>query len=133
MPQTDPAERVVDRREPRNDAAAALQLRLQFGERDVGGRFDQSSEVGLIRREHGATMSAIARRCWTASLPHAVHHLIAVDGLTAKRRAASRIELPRSTARTIRLRRSKEIGAGITTSRLSQPLLSNHRLLNSTQ
>ena len=66
MPQTDPAERVVDRREPRDDAAAALQLRLQFGERDVGGRVDQPSEVGLIRREHGATMAAIARRCKSA-------------------------------------------------------------------
>jgi hypothetical protein len=44
--------------------------------------------------------------------------LIAIDGLTAKRRAASRIELPRSTARTIRRRRSKEIGAGMMNSRL---------------
>ena len=41
--------------------------------------------------------------------------LIAADGLTANRRAASRIELPRSTARTIRCRRSMEIGAGMTT------------------
>ena len=32
--------------------------------------------------------------------------LIAVDGLTAKRRAVARIELPRSTARTMRRRRS---------------------------
>jgi len=46
MPQSDPAERVVDRREPRDDAAAALQLRLQFGKRDVGGRFDQSASYG---------------------------------------------------------------------------------------
>jgi hypothetical protein len=36
--------------------------------------------------------------------------LIAAEGLTAKRRAAARIELPRSTARTIRSRRSMEIG-----------------------
>jgi hypothetical protein len=42
--------------------------------------------------------------------------LIAVDGLTAKRRAAPRIELPRSTARTMRRRSSMEIGAGMTTS-----------------
>jgi hypothetical protein len=53
--------------------------------------------------------------------------LIAADGLTAKRRAASRIELPCSTARTIRSRRPMEIGAGMATSRLSQPILSNHR------
>jgi len=52
--------------------------------------------------------------------------LIAADGLTAKRRAAARIELPPSIACTIRRRRSKEIGAGMTTSRLSQPILSNH-------
>jgi hypothetical protein len=44
--------------------------------------------------------------------------LIAADGLTAKRWAAARIELPRSTARTIRRRRSMEIGAGMVTSRL---------------
>ena len=75
MPQADPAERVVDRREPRHDAAAALQLRLQFGERDVGGRVDQPSQVGLIRREHGAPMTAIARRCRTARLTHALHQL----------------------------------------------------------
>jgi hypothetical protein len=43
--------------------------------------------------------------------------LIAADGLTAKRRAAARIEPPRSTARTIPNRRSIEIGAGLTTSR----------------
>jgi hypothetical protein len=40
--------------------------------------------------------------------------LIAVDELTARRRAASQIGLPRSTARTIRSRRSKETGAGMT-------------------
>jgi hypothetical protein len=44
--------------------------------------------------------------------------LIAADGLTAKRRAAARIELPCSTARTMRRRRSNEIGAGMMTSRL---------------
>jgi hypothetical protein len=54
--------------------------------------------------------------------------LIAADGLTANRRAAARIELPASTARTIRRRRSMDIGAG--TIRL--PLIlnrygSNHR------
>jgi hypothetical protein len=39
--------------------------------------------------------------------------LIAADGLTANRRAASRIELPPSTAATIRRRRSNDIGAGM--------------------
>jgi hypothetical protein len=39
--------------------------------------------------------------------------LIAADGLTANRRAAARIGLPPSTARTIRSRRSMDIGAGM--------------------
>jgi hypothetical protein len=43
--------------------------------------------------------------------------LIAADGLTAKRRAAARIELPSSTARTILCLRSREMGAGMSTSR----------------
>jgi hypothetical protein len=41
--------------------------------------------------------------------------LIAADGLTAKRPAAPRIELPLSTACTIRSRRSMDIGAGMAT------------------
>jgi hypothetical protein len=45
------------------------------------------------------------------------HGLIAADGLSANRRAVSRIELPRSTAPTMRSRRSMEMGAGMTTSR----------------
>jgi hypothetical protein len=44
--------------------------------------------------------------------------LIVLEGLTANRRAAARIELPPSTARTMRCRRSMESGAGMTTSRL---------------
>jgi hypothetical protein len=42
--------------------------------------------------------------------------LIAADGLTANRRAAARIELPRSTGRTMRRRKSNDIGGGMTTS-----------------
>jgi hypothetical protein len=86
MPQAEPAERVVDRREPGPHPTAPLQLGLELGQR------------------------AVARtRCIS---------LIAADGLTAKRRAAARIELPRSTARAILRRRSMEIGAGMATSRL---------------
>jgi hypothetical protein len=40
--------------------------------------------------------------------------LIAADGLTAKHRAAARIELPRSAAPTIRSRRSNDIDTGMT-------------------
>jgi hypothetical protein len=118
MPQADPAERVVDRREPGPHATAPLQLTLEFGQRDVGRRLDQPLEVGLVGLEHGPPMPAVALG---AALPVARTRcisLIAADGLTAKRRAASRIELPRSTARTIRNGRSMEIGAGMATSRL---------------
>ncbi|MGH6897706.1 MAG: hypothetical protein ACREJ5_14385 [Geminicoccaceae bacterium] len=48
--------------------------------------------------------------------------MIAADGLTAKRRAAARIELPCSTARTIRSRRSNDIGAGM----IPYPVHLNH-------
>jgi hypothetical protein len=41
MPQAEPAEGVVQGREPGDDAGAALQLRLQLGEGDVGRRFNQ--------------------------------------------------------------------------------------------
>jgi hypothetical protein len=44
--------------------------------------------------------------------------LIAIDGATRKRRAAARIEQPCWTACTILCLRSKEMGAGMTTSRL---------------
>ena len=111
MPQAAPAERVVDRRGPGDDAAAARELRLELGQREVGGRRDQAAQIGLIRRRRrwppkreGAALPVVRTRCIS---------LIAADGLTAKRRAAWRIELPRSTARTIRSRRSKDIGAGM--------------------
>ena len=55
----DPAERVVDRREPGPHPAAPLQLGLKLGQRDIGRRRDQPAQgrrVGLVRLEHG-------RRC----------------------------------------------------------------------
>jgi hypothetical protein len=70
-----------------------------------------------MRLEERAAMPAIAVGCGAAGDAHRCISLIAADGLTAKRRAASRIELPCSTARTIRNRRSMEIGAGMTTIR----------------
>jgi hypothetical protein len=111
MPQPDPAERVVDRREPGDDAQAALQRRLQLGQRDVRARLDEAAQIALMRRQQpppkraGAALPVVRTRCIS---------LIAADGLTAKRRAASRIELPPSTDRTIRTRRSNDIGAGMT-------------------
>ena len=127
MPQANPAERVVDRRETGDDTVPALQLRLDLDQRDVRAvstsrRRSLSCGPSSARRwppkRAGAGLPVVRTRCIS---------LIAADGLTANRRAASRIDPPRSTARTIRCRRSKDIGAGMTTSRLSQPILSNHR------
>ena len=126
MPEADPAERVVDRREPGPHPAAPLQLGLELGQREIGRRLDQAAQVGFVGLEHGPPVPAVARGRGAAA-PHPLDSLIAADGLTANRRAASRIELPRSTAPKMRSRRSMEIGAGIINSRLSQPILSNYR------
>ena len=66
--------------------------------------------------ENGATMRA------GAGLPLSRTRRIsftAADGLTSNRKAAWRIELPFSTARTIRSRRSSDKGAGMEASRLN--------------
>jgi hypothetical protein len=75
MPEAEPAERVVDRREPGDDAKAALQLRLQLGERDVRGRLDEPAQLGLVRLEQRAPMPAIAVRRRAAGRAHALHEL----------------------------------------------------------
>jgi hypothetical protein len=106
MPEADPAQRIVDRREPDLHPQAALQLGLELGQREVGRRLDQPPQVGFVRLEHAPPVAR--SRCMS---------LMAADGLTAKRRAACRIELPCSTTPTMRSRRSIEIGAGMTTSR----------------
>jgi hypothetical protein len=127
VPRADPAARAVDRREHGGEAEAALQRRLQLGERDIGRRRDKPLEGGLMRLEARAPMPAGARA--GAGLPVARTRgisLIAAQGLSAKRRAAPRIELPCATARTIRRRRSIQIAAGLTTSRLPPPISSNH-------
>jgi hypothetical protein len=117
MPEAAPAERVVDGREPGAHPTAPLQLGLELGQCEVGRRLDQAAQVGCVRREHGPPVAAIARGAALPVAPTRCISLIAADGLTAKRWAAARIELPRSTARTIRSRRSIEIGAGMTTPR----------------
>lgn len=70
--------------------------------------------------------AAVAGRSRAARRAHPFINLIAAEGLTAKRRAAARIELPCSTAPMIRKRRFRDIGAGMTTSQVSQPTLSSH-------
>jgi hypothetical protein len=75
--------------------------------------------VAATSRRSSASCGASSGRRWPpqragAGLPVARTRcisLIAAAGLTGKRRAAPRIELPRSTARTIRSRRSNDIGA----------------------
>lgn len=127
MPEAHPAERVVDRREPGDDAQAALELGLQLGERDVRPRLDKPLELGLVRPEQRPAMAAKARRRRAARRAHPLYQLDRRRRADGKPSAASRIELPRSTARTIRWRRSWDIGAGIAQPRLSQPIWSNHR------
>ena len=53
MSKADPAERVVDRREPDDDPEAALQFALKLGERDVRGRLDQPSRSASYGASHG--------------------------------------------------------------------------------
>ncbi|HEX3208473.1 MAG TPA: hypothetical protein VHQ91_03770, partial [Geminicoccaceae bacterium] len=72
--------------------------------------------VGYVGLEHRPSVPTVARGAALPVVRTRCMSLIAADGLTANRRAASRIELPCSTARTIRSRRSMEIGAGMTTS-----------------
>jgi hypothetical protein len=114
MRQAEPTQCVVDRRDPSDDAQAALELRLDLGQRDVGRGFDsrlRSASYGASSgrrcppKRAGAALPVVRTRCIS---------LIAADGLTAKRRTASRIEPPCSTARTIRRRKSRDIGAGMT-------------------
>jgi hypothetical protein len=109
-------------REPGHDTDAALEFRLQLGERDVGHpatRRRRSLSCGASSRRRwppkcaGAALPVVRTRCIS---------LIAADGLTANRRAAARIELPSSTAPTIRRRRSNDIGAGI----IPHPARLNH-------
>lgn len=72
----------------------------------------------VIARRSSACASSSGRR-WPPILAGAVLpvrrtrciSLTAADGLTAKRSAACRIELPCATARTIRSRRSRDKGA----------------------
>jgi hypothetical protein len=75
MPEADPAERVVDRRERAHEAEAALQLRLELGQRDVRRRLDQPAQVGFMRLEKRAAIPAVARRRGAAGRAHPLHQL----------------------------------------------------------
>jgi hypothetical protein len=73
VPEANPAERVVHRREPGDDAQVALQRRLQLRQREVGTRRDQSSEVGFMRRQQRSAMAAKAGGRRAAGRPHPLH------------------------------------------------------------
>jgi hypothetical protein len=75
MPEADPAERVVDRREPGPHPAAPLQLGLELGQREIGGRLDQPAQVALVGLEHRPPVPAVARRRGAAGRTHPLHQL----------------------------------------------------------
>jgi hypothetical protein len=113
----------VDRREPGDDTEPALELRLHSasvlsGRASTRRRRSLSCGANSGRRwppkRAGAALPVVPIRCIS---------LIAADGLSANRRAASRIELPSPTARTIRSRRSNDIGAGMTHTPLDSTII----------
>jgi hypothetical protein len=75
MPQPEPAERVVDRREAGDHAETALQLRLEFGQRDVRRRLDQPAQARSMRLEEWGAMPAIAVGCGASGRAHPLHQL----------------------------------------------------------
>jgi hypothetical protein len=95
MPQADPAERVVDRREPGADAGAALDLGSDLDQRQVGGRQDQAPQQGFAWREQPPPMSAVAGRSGTSGRLHPLHQL---DRSRGRNIEASRGFTDRATA-----------------------------------
>jgi hypothetical protein len=72
----------------------------------------------MAAKARGAALPVVRTRCIS---------LIAADGLTAKRRAAARIELPPSTPRTMGRPKSQQMGPACQHLRLvSTDILSNH-------
>jgi hypothetical protein len=95
MPKADPAERVVDRREPGPDAGAALDLGAEFDQRHVGGRCDQAPQQGFAGREQPPPMPAVAGRSGTSGRVHPLHQL---DRRRGRNIEASRGFTDRATA-----------------------------------
>jgi hypothetical protein len=75
MPQADPAERVVDGREPGPQPAALLQFGLELGQRDLWRRLDQPPQVGFVGREHGPPVPTGARGRGAAGGSDTLHQL----------------------------------------------------------
>jgi hypothetical protein len=89
MPQPEPAEHVVDRRKPGGEAETALELGLEFGQREIRRRRDQPSELGFMRRKQRAAMAAKARRRGASGRAHLLHQLD--RGRRADRKASRRL------------------------------------------
>jgi hypothetical protein len=75
MPQADPAERVVDRRQPGPHPAAPLQLDLELGQRQLRRRLDQPAQVRFVALEHAPPVPAVARRRGAAGRAHPLDEL----------------------------------------------------------
>ena len=120
MRQPEPAERRPDGRERDRPDAPPVQGVPDLGERDArlgGGQLPQQpfmpgQERPSVVADPGRAVPPVSR----------ARRMIftAADGLTSKRRAASRAELPASTALTKRRRRSWDRGAVITASPLTR-------------
>ena len=126
MPEAEPVECVVDRREPGEDAGAARDLGLELGEGEIRGRLDQGHDLTFVRLQQRPAMAAVAGRRRAAGRAHPLHQLDRhrrADGEPARgfaNRAAS-LDRPHDPPPQVQ-------GAGIMNSRLwSQPILSNHR------
>jgi hypothetical protein len=89
MPQPEPAQRIVDRREPGLHPAAALQLGLEVSQREVGRRLDQTAQVGCVRLEHASPVAAVTRWRGAAGGADPLHELD--GGRRADREAPRRL------------------------------------------
>ena len=70
----------MDRREPGGEAQAALQLRLQLGQREVRAPRDQPPEVRFMRRQQRPAMAAKARGAALPVVRTRCISLITADG-----------------------------------------------------
>jgi hypothetical protein len=119
--QAEPAQRRPDRRQRAGLNAALDQLVPDLGQRDARpDRRELAQQVLLAGKQRLAVAAALRRLRAAGRARPRRPSLIAADALTSNRAAAARAELPCSTARTSRLRRSWDKGAVITASLLNR-------------
>jgi hypothetical protein len=75
MPGAEPAERVVDRREPGPQPATPLQRGLELGEGEVGHRLDQPAQGRGVGLEQRPPVPTVARGGGAARRPDPLHQL----------------------------------------------------------